>query len=107
MSRFLLGVGLFLSQRKEDLAGAAAADFKIGDALVINLGGEQELDRIVADSPAVIEFDESNPIVEYFKRSLLPFAMEQVAKDEHRLTPAFGAEIFQRMLRGSGASVVT
>lgn len=105
--RFLLSIGFFLRQWKQDLAEAAAADFKISDAFVVDLGGEQELDRIVANGPAVLELDEGDSVVEYFERSFVSFAVEQMAKDEDRLAPAFGTQVFQRILGGGGAGVVT
>ena len=105
--RLLLCIGFFLRQRKESVACAAAADFKIGDAFVVDLGGQQELDWIVAGGPAVLELDESDSVVEHFERGLVSSAVEQVAEDENRLAPAFGTEVFQRILGGGGAGIAT
>jgi hypothetical protein len=82
-------------------------DFKVGDALFIDLSGKQEFNRIIARGSTVAKLDEGDAIIEDFKGSFLSFAIEQMAEDEDRLAFAFRAEIFEGVLRRCGAGELT
>ena len=107
LRRLFFRFSLFEGQRKENLAGTAGPDFKIGDPLVVDLGREQEFDRVVAQQSTVAELDKGDPVVEDFEGCFLPFAIQQMAKHHDRLAFALDAEIFQRMLGRSGARILT
>ncbi len=103
MVRFALLSG----QGKEQLAGLTVADFKVGDPFLIDLGGKQELDRIVAHRLAVAKLDEGETVIEDLEGRFLSFAIEQMAEDKNRLAFAFRAEISEGVLRRSGAGKLT
>lgn len=79
-------------EREENSALGTGADFKIGHALLIDFGREQEFERIVADDGAVRKFHQSNPVIENFKRGFLAFSLQDMAQDEDRLAFPFGAQ---------------
>jgi hypothetical protein len=83
------------------------ADFKVGDTFLIDLGGKQELDWIIANRLAVAKLDEGDPVIEDLEGRFLSFAIEQMAEDKNRLTSAFRAEISEGMLRRRGAGKST
>jgi hypothetical protein len=83
------------------------ADFKVCDTFLIDLGGKQELDRIIAHRLAVAKLDESDPVIEDLEGRFLSFAIEQMPEDKNRLAFAFRAEISEGMLRHSGAGKLT
>jgi len=103
MVRFALLPG----QGEEQFTGLARTDFKVRDALFIDVSGKQEFDRIIAHGSAIAEFDEGDPVIEDLKRRFLPFAIEQMAEDEDRLAFAFRAEIFEGMLGRRRTGVLT
>jgi len=78
----LFQFGLFQGKRKQALTGSARADFKIGNALVVDFSRKQEFVRIVTRSPPVTELDKSDPIVKHFEGGFLPFAIQQMAKNK-------------------------
>jgi hypothetical protein len=99
--RFMIRITFVHGQRKEDLAGPAWPDFKIGNPLFIDVGRQKEFAWIVSDGCPIAEFDECKPVIKDFKHGFLAFAVEHMAKHEDRLPLPFDAEIFQRtMSRG-------
>ena len=51
----------------------AGANFKIGGSLVIDVGWQEQLSRVVSDYAAVREFHDSQAVVKHFEDSFLPF----------------------------------
>lgn len=105
--RLTVRVTLFQGEREQDFAGSARADFKIGDALVIDFSGKQEFGWIVPRGAPVAELDKGDPVVEHFESGLLPFAIQQMAEDHNRLTFPFDTKMFQRALGSRGTGKLT
>ena len=82
-------------------------DFKVGDTFVIDLSGKQKFNRIIAHGSTVAELNEGNPVIEDLEARFLSFAIEQMAEDEDWLAFAFCPEIFEGVLRRSGAGKLT
>jgi len=71
----------------------AWANFEIGDALVIDVSGQEQLQRVIPDRPAVGKFDEGQTVVKDLEGSFLPFPGQDMAEDVHRLSLALRAEV--------------
>ena len=71
----------------------AWANFEIGDALVIDLSGQEELKRVISDCSAIGKFDEGQTVVKDLEGSFLPFPGQDMAEDEHRLPLALRSEV--------------
>jgi len=71
----------------------AGTNFEVGDALVIDVSGQEQLQRVKSDYSAVRKFDEGETIVKDLKGSLLPFPGQDMAEDEHRLPLALHSEV--------------
>ena len=71
----------------------AWANFEIGDTLVIDISGQEQLKRVIPDRSTVGKFDEGQTVVKDLEGSFLPFPGQQMAEDEHRLTLALRAEV--------------
>ncbi len=86
VGRFYVGVTFVPRQGKELFTRPARPNLEVGRAFGIDIGGQQQLERIVSDDRAVRELDDGQPVVEDFERRLLPFSIEQMTDDEHRLS---------------------
>lgn len=71
----------------------AGTNFKVRDALIIDLGRQEQFPRVIADRAAVGEFDNGQSIVKDFEASFLAFPRQDMPDDEHRLSLALGAEV--------------
>ena len=71
----------------------AGANFKVGDAFVVDFGRQEQFLRIISDCAAVGKFDNGQSIVKDFKASFLAFPCQDMPDDEHRLSLALGAEV--------------
>ena len=82
----------------------AWANFEIGDALVIDLSGQEELKRVIPDRSAVRKFDEGQTVVKDLESSFLPFPGQHMTEHEDRLPLTLRAEVSQGVLciRGAG-----
>lgn len=105
-NRFLIRVSFFLCKGKEHFAGLARANFKIGDAAVVNFRGQEEFNRIVSNDPSIAKLDKSEPIVEPFKNGFLAPPIEEVTEYKHGLALTFNTEVFEGVLRRRCAGIV-
>ncbi len=71
----------------------AGANFEVGGSLVVDVGGQEELQWIISDCAAVGEFDDSQAIVKDFEVPFLPFPCQYMPEDEHRLPFTLCAEV--------------
>jgi hypothetical protein len=96
--RLLVRIAFFEGQGEELATANTVADLEIRNTLIVDLGGQQEFERIIAEHGAVGKFDDCQPIVEHFKGRFLPLPLQDVTDDEHRLAPAFGPEVLESAL---------
>ena len=97
-SRFLLCTALVLCKREKLLASGTGANFKISHAFVVDVGRQQELNGVVAEQSAILEFYGGQSLIEHFEGRFLAFALGDVPKDEDRLPFPFGAQVPQGSL---------
>ena len=71
----------------------ARANFEVGGSLVIDMGGQEQFERVISDRAAVGEFDDGQAIVKDFKVPFLPFSGQDMPEDEYRLSLTLRAEI--------------
>ena len=64
----------------------AGADFEVGGSLVVDVGGQEQLQRVISNRAAVGEFDDGQAVVKDLKGSFLPFSGQYMSEDEHRLS---------------------
>ena len=83
----------FRSQREKLLALLARANFKEGRSLVIDVGRQEQLQRVISDGTAVGEFDNGQAVVKDLEGSLLSFPGQHMPKDEHRLALTLRTEV--------------
>jgi hypothetical protein len=81
-------------------AALTVADLEIRNTLIIDFGGQQEFQRVIAKDGAVGKFDDRQPIVEHFKGRFLTLPLQDVTDDQDRLASAFGSEVFESALSG-------
>ena len=95
---FFCCLTLFGGQGEKLLALPAGANFKVGGSLVIDVGGQEQLQGVISDRNAIGEFDDSQTIVKDFKVPFLPFSGQDMPEDEHRLSLTFRTEVSQGVL---------
>ncbi len=78
-------------------------DFKVGNPLLIDIGREQEFQRIVPEDCTVGKFHHGQPVVKDLEGGFLPLPVQVVSHDEQGLAFPFGAEVAQATLGGGGA----
>jgi len=71
----------------------AGTNFEIGGSLVVDIGGQEQLQRVISDRAAVGEFDDGQAIVKDFKVPFLPFSGQYMPKDKHRLSLTLRAKV--------------
>ena len=69
------------------------ANFEVGDSLVVDVGGQEQFERVIPDRAAVREFDDGQAIVKDFKVPFLPFSGQDMPEDKYRLSLTLRAEI--------------
>ena len=90
---FFCYLTLFSGQGEELFALAARANFEVGGSLVVDVGGQEQLQRVISDRAAVGEFDDGQAVVKDLEGSFLPFSGQYMPEDEHRLSLTFRAEV--------------
>lgn len=78
-------------------------DLKVRNALIVDFGGQQQFQRVIAEHGAIREFDDRQPIVEHLEGRFLTFPVQDMAKNEDGLASAFGSQVLQSALRRPGA----
>ena len=86
VGRFHVRFTFIGSERKELLALSTGTDLEIRGPVRIDVGRKQQFIRIVSNRDAVGKLDHGKTVVEDFEGGFLPFALDQVAHDENRLT---------------------
>jgi hypothetical protein len=61
-------------QGEELFALPAGANFEVGGSLIVDVGGQKQLQRVISDRAAVGEFDDGQAVVKDLERSFLPFS---------------------------------
>ena len=92
-SGFFCCLTLFGGQGEELFALPAGANFEVGGSLVVDVGGQEQLQRVISDRAAVGEFDDGQAVVKDLEGSFLPFSGQYMSENEHRLSLALRAEV--------------
>jgi hypothetical protein len=90
---FFCCITLSGGQGKELFALEAGANFEVGGSLVVDVGGQEQLQRVISNRAAVGEFDDGQAVVKDLEGSFLPFSDQYMPEDEHRLPLTFRAEV--------------
>ena len=80
-------------QGEELFALPTGANFEVGSSLVVDMGGQEQLQRIISDRAAVGEFHDGQAVIKNFESSFLPFSGQYMPEYEHRLSLALRAEV--------------
>jgi hypothetical protein len=81
------------------LALTARANLEEGIPLVVDLGREQEFQRVIPENGSIREPHQGEPVVKDLERGFLAFPVQKMSDDQDRLALAFGAKISQSVLR--------
>ena len=84
---------LFGGQGKELFALSAGANFEVGGSLVVDVGGQEQFERVIPDHTAVGEFDDGQAVVKDLEGAFLRFSGQYMPEDEHRLPLTLCAEV--------------
>jgi len=71
----------------------AGTNFKIGGSLVVDVGRQEQFERVISDHAAVGEFNDSQAVVKDFKGCFLSFSGQYMPEDEHRLSLTLRAKV--------------
>jgi len=80
------------------LALAARANLEESIPLVVDLGREQEFQRVIPENGSIHELYQGKPVVKYLERGFLAFPIQKMSDDQDRLPFAFGAKISKSVL---------
>ena len=84
----------FLGGQGEELfALPAGANFEVGSSLIVDMGGQEQLQRVISDRAAVEEFDDGQAVVKDLEGSFLPFSGQYMSENEYRLSLTLRAEV--------------
>ena len=98
-SAFRTGKGLFCrftflgGQGEELFAQPAGANFEVGSSLIVDVGGQEQFQRVISDRAAVGEFDDGQAVVKDLEGSFLPFSGQYMSENEYRLSLTLRAEV--------------
>ena len=98
-SAFWTGDGFFCrftflgGQGEELFALPAGANFEVGSSLIVDMGGQEQLQRVISDRAAVEEFDDGQTVVKDLEGSFLPFSGQYMSENEYRLSLTLRAEV--------------
>ncbi|MBF8296681.1 MAG: four helix bundle protein [Bacteroidetes bacterium] len=67
-------LGFLGGQGEELFALPAGANFEVGGSLIVDVGGQEQLQRVISDRAAVGEFDDGQAVVKDLEGSFLPFS---------------------------------
>ena len=90
---FFCCLTLFSGQGEELFALSAWANFEVDGSLVVNVGGQEQFERVIPDRTAIGEFDDGQAIVKDFKVPFLPFSGQDMPEDKYRLSLTFRTEV--------------
>ena len=100
---FFCCLTFFGGQGEELFALPAWANFEVGDSLIVDIRGQEQLQRVIPDRAAIGKFDDGQTVVKDLERSFLPFSGQDMPEDQHRLPLTLRAEVSQGMLGVRGA----
>jgi hypothetical protein len=83
----------FGGQGEELFALPAGANFEVGSSLIVDMGGQEQFQRIISDRAAVGEFDDGQAVVKDLEGSFLPFSGQYMSENEYRLSLTLRAEV--------------
>ena len=69
------------------------ANLEVGGSLVINMGGQEQFERVIPNHAAVMEFDDGQPVIKDLEGTFLPFSGQDVSENEYRLSLTFRAKV--------------
>jgi hypothetical protein len=95
---FLRRFALVDRQGEELLALPAWANFKVSGSFVINVRGQEQLERVISNRAAIGEFDNGQTVIKDFEAPFLPSSRQDMSEDEYRLSLTLRAEVPQSML---------
>lgn len=90
---FFCCLTLFDGQGEELFALSARSNFEVGGSLVVDVGRQEQLPRVIPDRTAVGEFDDGQAVVKDLEGSFLPLSGQYMPENEHRLSLALRAEV--------------
>ena len=68
-------------------------NFEVRDSLVINMGGQEQLERVIPNYAAVVEFDDGQSVIKDLEGSFLSFSGQDMSENEDRLSLTFRAKV--------------
>ena len=68
-------------------------NFEVRDSLVINMGGQEQLERVIPNHAAVVEFDDGQSVIKDLEGSFLSFSGQDMSENEDRLSLTFRAKV--------------
>lgn len=71
----------------------AWANFEVGGSLVINMGRQEQFERVIPNHAAVVEFDDGQSVIKDFECTFLPFSGQDMSQNEYRLSLTFRAKV--------------
>lgn len=71
----------------------AWANFEVGGSLVINMGRQEQFERVIPNHAAVVEFDDGQSVIKDFEGTFLPFSGQDMSQNEYRLSLTFRAKV--------------
>jgi hypothetical protein len=92
-SGFFCCLTLSGGQGEKLFALPAGANFEVGGSLVVDVGGQKQLQRVISNRAAVGEFDDGQTVVKDLEGSFLPFSGQYMPEDEHRLSLTLRTEV--------------
>ena len=92
-SGFFCCLTLFGGEGEELFALPAGANFEVGSSLIVDVGGQEQLQRVISDRAAVGEFDDGQAVVKDLEGSFLPFSGQYMSENEYRLSLTLRAEV--------------
>jgi hypothetical protein len=90
---FFRGVTFFGGQGEELFALPTGANLEIGDSLLVDVGWQEQLSRVISDHAAIGEFDDSQTVVKDLEGSFLPFSGQHMPENKDGLSLALRAEV--------------
>ena len=71
----------------------AWTNFEVGGSLVINMGGQEQFERVIPNHAAIVEFDDGQSVIKDLEGSFLPFSGQDMSENEYRLSLPFRAKV--------------
>ena len=69
------------------------ANLEVGGSLVINMGWQEQFERVIPNHASVVESDDGQPVIKDLEGTFLPFSGEDMSDNEYRLSLPFRAKV--------------